>query len=58
MRRFPPLPRRRASVKQAQMKSGDLFEGDEALMDLARRRYAADIALFYSDSLLPWRRSA
>ncbi len=47
---LPPLPRRKASVKDAQMKSGDLFEGDEDLMDQARRRYASDIALFYNES--------
>lgn len=46
---LPLLPRRRASVREDQMKSGDLFAGDEDLMDQARRRYAADIALFYSD---------
>lgn len=46
---LPPLPRRKTSVTEAQMKSGDLFEGDEDLMDLARRRYAADSALFYGN---------
>lgn len=46
---LPPLPRRKSSVRNAQMKPGDLFEGDQDLITRVRRRYAADISLFYSD---------
>ncbi len=45
---LPPLPRRKSSAKQAQMKTGDLFEGDQDLIERVRRRYATDISVFYS----------
>lgn len=46
---LPSLPRRKSPAKNAQMKSGDLFEGDQGLIDRVRRRYAADISRFYCD---------
>lgn len=47
---LPQLPRRKSAVKQAQMKTGDLFEGDQDLINRVRLRYAEDFLLFYNDA--------
>ncbi len=46
---LPQPPRRKASARQAQMTTGDLFEGDQRLIDQVRRRYSKDLLLFYGD---------
>ena len=52
----PPLPKlaeRPKRVQDSLIKTGDLFDGDEGLIDLALQRYAADFDLFYSGKPLP-----
>lgn len=50
---LPALPARGSKATTAQMKSGDLFGDDQALIGLARDRYAKDLSLFYGDVALP-----
>ncbi len=50
---LPVLPARGPKATAAQMRTGDLFGDDQALIRLARRRYANDLSLFYGDVALP-----
>ena len=52
---LPQLPARKSHATKAQMQTGDLFDGDQALIAMARQRYAQDLSLFYSDRPLPGR---
>ena len=50
---LPSLPRRKRTATDSQMKTGDLFDGDQGLIEMAQRRYADDLALFYGEAPLP-----
>ncbi|MEM7268130.1 MAG: sulfotransferase family protein [Pseudomonadota bacterium] len=47
---LPMIPQRHGPKKPPQMQTGDLFDGDAALMRMARARYARDFDLFYPDA--------